>query len=342
VTKGIGGAAAARAARDKQDEIGAERQGFGQTERAIGRRRQQQPRECRQTAPAPGSLNATRHRCCRLPAPSYRRRRFLQILPATGRAQALQFHFCSDIPKRAVIEDVSMITLYSFGPFFGLPDASPFVLKAMTLLELAGLRYVENHGGYARAPKGKLPYIEDEGTLIADSTFIRFHIEQKYGFDFDAGLSAEQRATGWAIEKMLEDHYYWALVHTRWIDDANFAGSAAQFFGAVPTLIRPLVKALVRRKIAASLKAQGMGRHCGREIAELARRDIDALATLLGDKRFLFGDKPCGADATAFAFVAESLSPEIASPLRAATLANANLVAYRDRMLSAYFPKFVA
>lgn len=235
-----------------------------------------------------------------------------------------------------------MITVYSFGPFFGLPDASPFVLKAMTLLKIAGLRYAENHGGYSCAPKGKLPYIDDDGTLVADSTFIRFHLERKYGVDFDAGLSAEQRAAGWAIEKMLEEHFYWTLVHARWIDDANFAKSAGQFFDAVPAPIRPLVKALVRRKIAGNLKAQGIGRHSRDEIAELGRRDIDALATLLGDKPFLFGDAPCGADATAFAFVAESLAPEIDSPIRAATLAHADLVAYRDRMLSAYFPKFAA
>jgi glutathione S-transferase len=235
-----------------------------------------------------------------------------------------------------------MITVYSFGPFFGLPDASPFVLKAMTLLKIAGLRYAEDHGGYSRAPKGKLPYIDDEGEIVADSTFIRFHIERKYGVDFDAGLSAEQRAAGWAIEKMLEEHLYWIVAHARWIDDSNFAKSAAQFFDAVPALARPLVKALVRRKIAGNLKAQGIGRHSREEIAELGRRDIEALATLLGDRPFLFGDAPCGADATAFAFVAESLAPEIDSPVRAATVAQANLVAYRDRMLSAYFPKFAA
>ena len=34
-----------------------------------------------------------------------------------------------------------MITLYTFGPYFGLPDASPFVTKAMLLLKFAGLPY---------------------------------------------------------------------------------------------------------------------------------------------------------------------------------------------------------
>ena len=56
-----------------------------------------------------------------------------------------------------------MIKLYTFGPFFGLPDASPFVIKAMLLLKFAGLEYGEERGGYGKAPKGKLPYIDDDG-----------------------------------------------------------------------------------------------------------------------------------------------------------------------------------
>ncbi|PWB81108.1 MAG: glutathione S-transferase [Methylocystaceae bacterium] len=233
-----------------------------------------------------------------------------------------------------------MITLYSFGPYFGLPDASPFVLKTMTLLKLADIPYVENHEGFSRAPKGKLPYIDDEGTIVADSTFIRFHIEKKYGVDLDAKLTPEQRAQGWALEKMLEEHLYWIIVHARWIDDANFERGAARFFDSIPAPIRPLVKAFVRRKIARSLRAQGVGRHSEAEIAELGRRDIEALAVLLGEKPFLFGDEPSGADATAFAFIAEVLASENDMPTRSAALAKANLVAYRDRLLKAYFPRF--
>ena len=61
-----------------------------------------------------------------------------------------------------------MITLYTFGPFFGLPDPSPFVIKAMLLLKLAGLPYREDRGGFRKAPKGKLPYINDGGLIVAE------------------------------------------------------------------------------------------------------------------------------------------------------------------------------
>ena len=47
-----------------------------------------------------------------------------------------------------------MITLYTFGPLCGLPDASPFVMKAEMLLQLANLEYQTSNKGFMRAPKG--------------------------------------------------------------------------------------------------------------------------------------------------------------------------------------------
>jgi len=116
-----------------------------------------------------------------------------------------------------------MITLYTFGPAFGLPEPSPFVTKVEVLLKMAGLPYRTDTAGFRQAPKGKLPYIDDDGERVADSTFIRWHLENKYRIDFEKGLSPEQRAVAWAFEKMAEDNLYWALVDARWVDDANFA-----------------------------------------------------------------------------------------------------------------------
>jgi hypothetical protein len=40
----------------------------------------------------------------------------------------------------------------------------------MLLLKFAGLEFSEDRGGYHKAPKGKLPFIDDEGLMVADST----------------------------------------------------------------------------------------------------------------------------------------------------------------------------
>lgn len=233
-----------------------------------------------------------------------------------------------------------MITLYKFGPGFGLPEASPFVTKAELLLKIAGLPYEANLKGFGKAPKGKLPYIRDDDETIADSCFIRLHIERKYRFDFDAGLSEEQKGFAWAVEKMCEDHLYWIMVQARWLDDENFARGPARVFDSAPAPLRPIIKAVVRRGIRRDLRGQGLGRHKPEELAELARRDVAALAAILGDKPFLFGDEPRGADATVGAFLIGALAKVFVTPLRDAAQAQPRLLAYAERMMKRYYPDF--
>ncbi len=86
-----------------------------------------------------------------------------------------------------------MIVLHTFGKQHDMIDPSPFVAKAHALLRFAGLPYEAVPADVRKAPRGKLPVLIDDGETIADSTFIRFHIEKKYGHDFDAGLDARAR-----------------------------------------------------------------------------------------------------------------------------------------------------
>jgi glutathione S-transferase len=230
-----------------------------------------------------------------------------------------------------------MITLYTFGPAFGLPDPSPFVAKADVLLKMAALPYRTDTGGFNKAPKGKLPYLDDDGQRIADSTFIRWHIEKKYGFDFDRGLTPEQRAIAWAFEKMAEDHLYWALVDARWTSDANFYKGPAQFFQKIPAPARPVVIALVRRQLRKTMRAHGMGRHSSAEIVALGTRSIDSIADFLGTKPFFMGPEPTGIDATIYAFVAGMLCPVFETPIRTAAERHPNLKDYVARMTARFY-----
>jgi glutathione S-transferase len=232
-----------------------------------------------------------------------------------------------------------MITLYTFGSYFGLPDASPFVFKGEMLLKIAGLEYRKTRKGLARGPKGKLPYIDDDGTIVADTTLIRLYLEQKYGIDFDRGLSVRDRGVAWATEKMLEDHLYWVLVYWRWMDDANFERGPANFFKRAPAIVRPIAKWKIRGNVRRTLHAQGIGRHSEAEMTVLSDRAFEALSQVLGDNAYLMGNTPCGADATAFAFIATALSPVFESPARAKARALPNLTAYRDRMMAEFYPE---
>ena len=95
-----------------------------------------------------------------------------------------------------------MIVLYGAGPGFGLPEISPYVTKTEVQLQLAGLAYRKERATPQQSPKGQVPFIDDDGYLVADSTFVRAYLEQKFDFDLDEGLLPVERAQAWAIERM--------------------------------------------------------------------------------------------------------------------------------------------
>jgi len=111
-------------------------------------------------------------------------------------------------------------------------------------------------------------------------------------------------------------------------------------FVAVPAPLRPVARIALRRMNAARLRGHGLGRLSRAKIAKLASCDIDSLATLFGDKPYLMGSRPSGADATVFGMVASILTPPLNSPLRATMGKHANLVKYRDSLMREYFPQF--
>lgn len=229
------------------------------------------------------------------------------------------------------------LVLYVTRAAFDLPDTSPFVLKTEVQLKMAGLDYERVQAIPPQSPTGKLPYLEDGGHVVADSTFIRAHLERVHGIDLDRGLDARRRAECWAIERMLEDHLYFAMVWFRWLDADNFARGPARFADAAPDPER-MRRELQARKLE-QMHAQGIGRHDRERIAELGGRSIDAFAVLLGERPYLGGDEPCGADATAFGMLAGVLTPFFDMPLRETAAHHANIVAYVARMMARYYPE---
>ena len=232
----------------------------------------------------------------------------------------------------------SGLTLYASRAGFGLPDTSPFVMKTEVQLMMAGLLYERASAIPPQAPIGKLPFIDDHGEVVSDSTLIRAHIECKYDVDLDQHLSPRQRAEAWAIERMVEDHLYFAMVWFRWIDPDNFAKGPAHFADSAPEAAREQLRRDLQARKVAELHAQGLGRHSPERIGQLGARSIDALAQLLGDKPYLFGTSPSGVDAIAFGVLAAVVTPFFDTPLRRAAEAHANLLPYVARMMEQYYP----
>jgi glutathione S-transferase len=95
---------------------------------------------------------------------------------------------------------------------------------------------------------------------------------------------------------------------------------------------------MIRRKMRAALRAQGIGRHSPEEIHAIGARSIGAIADFLGDKPFFMGAQPAGVDATMFAFVCGVLCPYFESRLRGVAERRDNLRCYVGRMTALYYP----
>lgn len=231
------------------------------------------------------------------------------------------------------------IVLFGGGPAFGLPEVSPYVTKTEVQLKMAGIPYVKEFARPELSPKGQLPFIDDGGVLVADSTFIRAHLERHYCVDLDEGLSTFERAQAWAIERMIENQLGWVSAYARFIVPENFKRGPAQWLAFAPQGMRAKMEEELLAAVAANLRAVGIGRQSPAEIWELGARSIAALSALLGDKPYLMGETESGVDATAFAILAGILTPFFDSPVRRAAERHVNLVEYVDMMMAQYYPE---
>ncbi|WP_137937641.1 glutathione S-transferase family protein [Chitinivorax sp. B] len=230
------------------------------------------------------------------------------------------------------------IKIYQFPKLWGLPNISPFCMKLETYLRLADLPYEIIKGDHVfRAPKGKLPFIDDGGQIISDSSLIITHLKQRYGDPLDQHLSDADKAIAHTFQRLFEESLYWPALYSRWLDNRNWPNLKQLVFGQLPPLVRNVVPMLVQRKLRRDAVGQGIGRHAPADIYDMGCRDLEAIATFLGDKPFFMGDRPCILDTTAFGFLANLLWVPVVSPIADQARQHPNLDAYCRRMWALCF-----
>lgn len=237
-----------------------------------------------------------------------------------------------------------MITLYKFGPLEHVCDASPFCVKVEAYLKMAGLAYEVKAGPehLKTAPKGKLPYITDNGKTVADSAFILQYLKETYG-DIDSRLNDQEKAIATAFTRLLEENLYWVVVHARWMLPQNAAMLEQNIFGLpaflrFPLPLRVFIKYKVKQKMKDTVFAQGLGRHSNEEITAIGDRDLLALANFLRDKPYFFGDEPCSFDAIAYGSLANMLLVSCyQAPIFDKARTYENLLAFTRRFHERYF-----
>jgi glutathione S-transferase len=185
---------------------------------------------------------------------------------------------------------------------------------------------------------GKLPFIVDGNTQVADSEAIIAHLSAAHGIDLDKSLSLEQKAVARAFERMLSEHTYWGLLYARWIAPAGWAQTNPTFFGKLPLPLRLFVPNLVRKQTIRAAHGHGLGRHAPEKIYARIEQDLKALVDYLGDKPYLMGAEPTTVDATVYGFICNFHRANLKTPITQMVVRHPTLVAYSDRMTQRYFP----
>ena len=137
--------------------------------------------------------------------------------------------------------------------------------------------------------------------------------------------------------------YFRALVYYRWLSSANAETMrevlVGNYFGCIGFLIKYPLFYMLQRKCKQDLWSHGIGRHSEEELYGIAEKDMLAVSNVLGQKKFLFGEKPCLADVSLFAFIVGSCWESPTSPFSALTKSKLqNLEEHAQRMKKLCYP----
>jgi glutathione S-transferase len=225
---------------------------------------------------------------------------------------------------------VGVVYLFQFPRQPYLPNASPFCMKLEGYLKFRKIPYELPTLTSMSSPKGQFPYIEIDGRAVADSGFCIEYLEDKFGFH--EKLTGDQRALAVAVTRLVENSLYFQLLHFRWNTPEGWKVVSERFFDMLPALIRPFISYSSRCHVKKTCHYQGVSRHSTEELVHLAEKDIEALAHLLGSKKFILGNELTIADMTVYGFLANALTDLFNIPHKEIVRKYDNLMEYHDRV----------
>merc|ERR1712186_318884 len=120
-------------------------------------------------------------------------------------------------------------------------------------------------------------------------------------------LTPEQAAIARAFQVALDDRFAWCVAIDRLVyGQGKVIMKILDLPG--PKFTHPLMMKLFKRGTVKSAHGHGIGRHSEEEVKKIGLADLKAFSEYLGNKPFLFGEKPSIADASLFGFLAQILS----------------------------------
>lgn len=235
---------------------------------------------------------------------------------------------------------LSPIILFQFPQAGNIPNLSPFCMKLETYFRMANIPYkITTSTNPKNAPHRKLPYIQYGNELIGDSTLIIARLEADSENPLNHHLNAQQRAEGLCVQRMLEDHFYWTIVYSRWCSKAGWPAWSARLKKKINPLLSKAILHWLKSRAKNQVKAQGIGRFDDETVLNLGLDDLSALDIKIGDREWYFNDKPSTYDAIIYSFLGSCLSFSWPSSMKEYILSHENMKKYVNQIHARYFPE---
>lgn len=233
------------------------------------------------------------------------------------------------------------LNLYQ-GPRAGLnPNVSPYCTKIELYLRAANIPHSIHRSNPKKSPTGKIPYISIGDRVIADSGFIIDFCEHYFNKSLDMDLSKEQKAQGRLIRRCLEESTYFYITYERWGIKKNWSAFRKNLKKTLSWPKSWIIPYFYRRRILKAAFYQGASRLALSDMREVALADFKSLEILIGEKKFLFGDKISSFDCTIFAFLAALSTTNFSFPAADFCKNSKILQDYFWRILKAYFAELL-
>ena len=195
-----------------------------------------------------------------------------------------------------------MLTLYQF-------EVSPFCDKARRVLHWKKQPYEVHEVTLWQAltqlrrlnPAGKLPCLEHDGRLVADSSEIALYLEERFPTPPLLPADPAQRALCHVLEDWADESLYFYEMQLRFGTPENAKRWLPVLAAHDAAPFRALAKVILPRTLRAQLRQQGIGRKPIAAVLADLERHVRAVATLLDGRDFLVGDALTLADISVFA-----------------------------------------
>ncbi len=176
-------------------------------------------------------------------------------------------------------------------------EMSPFCNKVRRVLKAKGLAFdVVNYNGLLapRAAKlsrvGTLPVMDHGDERVPDSAAIVRFLEAKHPAPALIPADAEARASAHVWEDWAAQSLYFFEIYFRMLVPAARERALDLITKGRPGYEKPIVRAVLKRRYPAKLKAQGLGRLPPEEVERQWFAHVDALDAILANRRWLAGD----------------------------------------------------